>query len=149
KEEGDAARAASLRSQGNQAMLDMHYTDALAAYEEARRLAPEDVTVLYSLGRAHEFLGEYPEALHALESFREQASPEARARVSGLDDVLKEIRARVGTLTLRCNVAGARVSLRGRVIGTTPLPPQLRVAAGAAALQIDLDGFFPEKRDVV
>ena len=148
-EETPALRAARLRSQGNQAMLDMHYSDALGLYTQARELAPSDVTLLYSIGRSHEFLGEFPEALEALEQFAARATPETKAKVGGLDDVLKAMQARVSTLTLKCDVDGARVLVRDKIIGTTPLPPHLRLAAGAAPVQIELDGFFPEKRDVV
>ena len=107
---GDAAKGAALRDQGNQAMLEMRYVDALASYREALAVEPSNVGVLYSIARAHQLMGEFPEALRYLEQFAVRASPETKARVGRLDELFAELRARVGTLQLTCNVAGARVS---------------------------------------
>jgi hypothetical protein len=45
-------------------------------------------------------------------------------------------------------VTGARVIVRNKVLGATPLPPT-RLESGAATVQIELEGFFTETRDVV
>ena len=142
------ARAATLRADGNQAMLEMRYVDALSSYQQAATLAPEYTGVLYSIARAHQLLGEFAQALKALERFEREASPETKAKVGQLDRLFSDLRARVGTLELACNVSGARVMLRNRVIGTTPLPPT-RLEAGSAILELELDGFFPLHREVV
>ncbi len=141
-------RALNLRAAGNQAMLEMRYVDALASYQQAAALAPEYTGVMYSIARAHQLLGEFTAALRALEQFEREASPETKAKVGGLDRLFAELRARVGTLELRSNVNGARVLLRNKVLGTTPLPP-LRLEAGAATLELELDGFFPVHREIV
>lgn len=140
-------RAAKLREQGNEAMLGMRYSDGLAFYTQALALAPDSVGLHYNLARAHQFLGEYPEALTELEAFSKSATPEVAAKVGRLDDLFAQLRPRVSTLTLKCNVEGARVLLRDKVIGATPLT-SLRVPAGAATLQIELDGYFVEAREV-
>jgi hypothetical protein len=146
--EDPAARAQALRDQGNQAMLDMRYVDALSLYDQAEQLNPADVGILYSVARAHQLLGEYPEALTSLEEFERRASPEMKAKVGRLEQLFVELKSRVATLDLHCNQPGARVLLRDKVIGTTPLK-SLRLPAGGATLQLELEGFFPEKRDVV
>ena len=142
------ARAANLREQGNQAMLDMRYVDALSAYEQSLSLAPEYLGALYSMARAHQLLGEYPEALTALERFEREASPEVKSRVGRLEQLFAELRARVGTLHLSCNVLGARILIRDKLVGTTPLSAT-RLPAGSATLEVELDGFFTEKRQIV
>jgi hypothetical protein len=147
-EETAVERAAALRSQGNEAMLGMRYSDALAAYEQAAALAPDDVGLDYSIARAHQMLGDYPAALTALERFEARAPAEAKARVGKLDELFAQIRPRVATLQLRCAVTGARVIVRNRVLGATPLPAT-RLESGAATVQIELEGFFTETRDVV
>jgi tetratricopeptide (TPR) repeat protein len=144
-----AGQAGALRERGNQAMLDMRYVDALALYEESRKLAPDQVGVLYSLARAHQLLGEFPEALASLEEFEHRASPEQRALVGQLARLFAELRSRVSTLHLTCNQPGARVLVNDVVVGTTPLPADRRLKAGAARLQVELDGFFPEVRELV
>jgi hypothetical protein len=144
----DEQRAATLRDEGNQAMLEMRYVDALSAYQQALALSPNYSGVLYSIARAHQLLGEFAEALTTLEAFDHKASPEVRAKVGRLDRLFAELRARVGVLQLNCNVQGARVLLRDKVIGVTPLPPT-RLEAGSATLEVELDGFFLQKKEIV
>ncbi len=144
----DDERAAALRAAGNQAMLEMRYVDALSAYQQAATLAPQYTGVLYSIARAHQLLGEFAEALRTLERFEQRASPETKAKVGQLDHLFTELRSRVGTFELSCNVTGARVLLRNKVIGTTPLPAT-RLEAGAALLEVEIDGYFPVRREVV
>jgi hypothetical protein len=129
-------------------MLDMRYVDALALYRQARSLDPDDVGVLYSIARAQQLLGEYPEALTQLEEFERRASPEMKAKVGRLDQLFVELRSRISTLDLRCSQPGARVLVRDKVVGLTPLKA-LRLPAGAATLQLELDGFFPVRREIV
>jgi hypothetical protein len=147
-EEPSGERATALRAQGNDAMLGMRYSDALQSYEQAAKLAPDDVGLDYSIARAHQLLGEYPQALTALEKFETRASPEAKAKVGRLDELYAQIRPRVSTLELRCSVSGARVLVRDKVLGVTPLPVT-RLGAGAATVQVELEGFFTETRNVV
>lgn len=147
-EEVAAESALKLRDQGNEAMLGMRYSDALASYQHALRLSPQNAGLNYSIARAYQFVGEYPEALAALETFEKNGTPEAKAKVGKLDALYAEIRPRVATLNLKCAAVGARVLLRDKVIGTTPLPPT-RLPSGAATVQIELDGFFTESRDLL
>jgi hypothetical protein len=140
--------AATLRDRGNAAMLAMRYADALALYRHASALAPEQVGLHYSLARAHQFLGEYPEALAELEFFASRASAEDLAKVGPLDVLFAEIRPRVSTLSLRCAVDGARVIVRDKVVGVTPVVG-MRLPAGAATVEVEIDGFFTQRRDVV
>ena len=129
-------------------MLAMRYPDALAAYQAALALTPEDTRLLYNIARAEQLLGAYPEALAALESFAAHASPETKAKVGGLDDLFTDLRQRVSTLDLKCSERGARVLAGDKIIGVTPLP-RMRLPAGASTLRLELDGFFPESRDIV
>jgi hypothetical protein len=145
--ESEADGAARLRQQGNEAMLGMRYSDALALYKQALAANPREVGLHYSIARALQFLGDYPEALASLERFEKEASPEARAKVGSLDALFAQIRPRVSTLRLTSNVDGARVVVGDKVVGTTPLAP-LRLPAGATTLSVELDGYFPAKRDV-
>jgi tetratricopeptide (TPR) repeat protein len=141
-------RAGKLRDQGNEAMLGMRYSDALVFYKQALDLTPDNLGLLYSIARADQFVGEYPDALAALERFAKEAPQEMRAKVGRLDELFAQIRPRVAVLDLKCDLPGARVIVREKVIGTTPLPPT-RLVAGAATVQVELDGFFIESRDVV
>jgi PEGA domain/TPR repeat len=105
------------KKRGHQAMMDMNYSDALAAYQKALAQNPSDASLHYNIGRAHQAREEYPEALDALTEFDKRASPEVRAKVPALAQLLLDVRARVGTIRLRCTVAvpSAKVSIGDRV----------------------------------
>lgn len=100
-----AARVDALKKRGNQAMLDLDYAEALDAYRRALAIDPEDASLHYNLGRARQARAEFPEALDAFEAFASKASPELRARVPKLDELLSDVRARVGYLAVTCTHA--------------------------------------------
>jgi hypothetical protein len=139
-------RAAQLKAQADASMDAHHYDEAIAGYSAAFAVSP-DPAFLYNRSRAHEARGEYPEALADLDTFANTASPELRARVPRLIDLLVDLKLRVATLDLKCDVAGARVLLAGREIGVTPLPPT-QVNAGSSVLEIVADGEFPYKKPI-
>lgn len=142
----DDPRVTALKAQADAAMDAHHYDDAIAAYTQAYEIAA-DPALLYNRGRAHEARGEYPQALDDVEKFAEQAPPALRARVPALGELLAELRGRVATLELRCNVSGARVLVGGKEVGTTPLA-SVRLAAGKTVLEIVAPDQLPYKRDV-
>jgi hypothetical protein len=130
--------AARLKKQGDAAMLDLHYEDALEAYSASYKLSPNPA-LHYNRARAFEALGRYPEALSAYEAFAHDAPPDLRAKVPGLDGHIAGVRKRVSTLTLNVPVKGARVILRDVVVATTAAP--LRLNAGKAKLEVTADGY--------
>ena len=141
------AHARQLKAQGDAAMDSLRYDEALAAYKAAYDLS-HDPAILYNMGQVRRARSEYPEALDSLEAFDRDAPPELKARVPTLAQIIAEIRAKVATLTITADVAGARVLVRDRVIGTTPLPGPVRVGAGKAHLEIDASGRLPYRREL-
>lgn len=143
----ERARAAELKKQGDDAMVTLRYADALAAYEGSYAIVP-DPALLYNKGRALQALARFPEALEQLEAFAAQASPKLKARVPALAELIAEVRSKVSTLALTCNVAGARVLLNSKVIGVTPLSGPIKVNAGAATMEVEAEGHFPFRKKV-
>ena len=143
----ERARAGEAKRRGDEAMDSLRYADALAAYSEAYALS-RDPALLYNTGRAYQALGDFPAALAQLERFGTEAPPDLRARVPKLNELLAELRARVSTLTLRSNVAGARVLVRDRVVGTTPLEAPLKLSAGRASLEVSADGYQTVRKEI-
>jgi len=135
------ARAKDLRQQGHKHFDEQRYPEALAAYQKSYELSA-DPALLYNIGRAYQLLNQAPEALDAFEAFLAKASPELRSRVQGLDETVAEARKKVTTLTLSSSVAGARVLLRKKQVGVTPLKP-LRVLAGEADIEVIAEGYEP------
>jgi len=144
----DRARAAELKQRGDAAIDSMRYGEAVDAYTTAYAMT-KDPALLYNRGRALQALGDFPGALEALEGFAATANAELRARVPKLTELLAEVRTHVTTLVLNCNVAGARVLLRDKLVGTTPLSGRLRFTSGAANLEVTAEGYLPYTKNLV
>lgn len=145
--EDDQAKAAALKKKGDAAMDALQYSDALAAYTEAYALA-KDPALLYNRGRALQMMGRFPEALVELERFRAEAPPELLAKVPKLDALIADVKGRVAHLAVTCNVAGAQVVVRDKVLGTTPFTGPVALVSGKATLVVSAEGHFPVKREV-
>jgi PEGA domain len=143
----DQVRAAELKRAGDVAIDSMRYGEAVDAYTKAYALA-KDPALLYNRGRALQALGDFPAALEALEGFEHTASPDLKSRVPKLAELLAEVRSKVATLALTCKVPGARVVLRDKIVGTTPIDKPLRFNAGPANLEITAEGYFPYAKTV-
>ncbi len=137
---------AQLKADGDRAMAEHRYLDALGLYDRAYA-ASRSAAVLFNRGRALEALGRYPEALDTFERFDREAAKDVRARVPKLDEILATTRARVTTLTVLVRPDGARVLLDGVQLGLAPLAPA-RVNAGRATLEISADGHDTERREI-
>ena len=143
-DEASAQRVEDLKKRGNQAMMDLNYADALEAYSAAIALAPDDAALYYNLGRAHQAREDYPAALDALDLFGQKASPEVRARVPKLDQLVSDVRSRVGTVLVTCSadVSDATVSIgdKATLKGCSTAPKQVRISVPArtAVLEVRL-----------
>ncbi|APR87732.1 TonB-dependent receptor [Minicystis rosea] len=140
--EAPTKRAAALKEAGDKAMDSLHYADALEAYQAAYQLSPTPA-LLYNLGRVFQALNRHPEALAKVEAFKATAPADLLLKVPDLDKLLEDLRARVSTLDLGCNVAGARVLVDRTVVGTIPLSGQLKLNAGVREVDVQAEGYFP------
>lgn len=141
------ARAAAMKAEADGLFDQRRYAEAHSLYRKAYALS-RDPALLYNEGRSLEAMGEYPEAIAKLEAFAAAAPPKMRARVPTLDRLLASIRARVASLEVRCNVAGAKVLVRGRVLGTVEGTLKTAVRAGAARIEVIADGYDPFSEEV-
>ena len=139
--------AATLKKQGDDAMLDLRYEDALAAYAKSYALRANPA-LHYNRARALEALGRYVEALDAYEAFQKEAPPELLAKVPGLKEHVDGVRHRVTEITLTVNVPGARVMLRNVMLGAAPFEHSIRVNAGKATLEVSAEGYETHHREL-
>ncbi len=142
------AQAAELKKKGDYLMENIKYDEAFAAYSDAYNLAAEPA-LLYNMGRALQALSRFPEALALFERFEKAAPPELKAKVPKLNELLQEVRARTSTLQVICNVAGARILVRDRVVGITPLAGPIQVVSGAGGVEVDAEGYLSIKQEVL
>jgi tetratricopeptide (TPR) repeat protein len=140
--------AHELKTRGDAAMDAGRYADALAHYREAYS-ATQSPALLYNMGRAYQRLGHYTEALAYFEQFDGVASPDLRSRVPRLDALIAEVKARLATLTVKCNVVGARVLVRGKWTATTPVRAPILLMAGATDVEIEADGYAAQKKQLM
>jgi PEGA domain len=141
------ALALEFKSAGDQAMQAKRYEEALRAYERANDIEPHP-SLLFNRGRALQALNRYPEALDAMVTFREQASPELAARAGNLDELVTNLQQHVSSLEVICDVPGARAVLDGKPLGSAPFAKPLRVNAGRAHLTVSAEGYSSFEREL-
>jgi tetratricopeptide (TPR) repeat protein len=111
------------------------FGEAAAEFQKAYELWP-DFKVLYNLGRVRVALGQPVEVVDAFEAYLTEggdAIPTERK-----EEVRREIedqRAHIATITVQVSADGADVRLDGRLVGHSPLPGPVRVAAGRHAIE--------------
>lgn len=140
------AKAAQLKEQGNKAMDQLRFQQALALYAEAYGLT-QDPALLYNKGRALEGLGDFPEALATLEDFDAKASPELKQKVAGLPKLLADLRSRVTVLELHVNKDDAEVRAGDRILGAAS-QKRFVLNSGKITIKVQREGFFPIERDI-
>lgn len=133
-------RSAELKRHGDELLHASDFKGAVGAYDEAYRLDPNPA-ILYNRSRALEGLGEWAEALGALEQFAREASPDLKARVPKLDALMSEQRAHVSLLAVTSPITGATIVVREKDVGTIPLTAPLRTNAGPATLEVRAPGY--------
>ena len=136
------ARVEDLKKRGNQAMMELNYGEALDAYTKAIGIAPDDAALYYNLGRAHQAREDYPEALDALSTFVQKASPELRAKVPNLDELLADVRSRVGVVQIACtaDVADATITIgdKARMKGCARAPKTVRLSVPGKSAVVEV-----------
>jgi hypothetical protein len=121
---------------------------ALSAFERAWKLdaAPR---ALAQMALAEQALGRWEAAAEHLSRALEQRSDAwITQHRATLEASVREISTHLGGLDVVCNVAGAELSVDGRVLGHTPLQRHLRVAAGMSVLRVSALGYFVVTRSV-
>ena len=95
--------AADYKRTGNEKMDASDFVGALDDYQAALKLAPDDATLYFNIGRAEGLMGRNVEALSSLDEFAKRASSDVRARAQ-FDQLYAQARAKVALLTVTCEV---------------------------------------------
>jgi hypothetical protein len=143
----EARQAAEAKKRGDRAMDDLRYDDALGEYKRAYELT-KDPALLYNQARASQALGDFVGALDMLERFDAAAPATLKARVPDLAGLTWELKNKVATLTVTCNVPDAEVLLRDTVVGKTPLATPLRITSGRATLVVRAEKYDMYKKEL-
>jgi PEGA domain len=125
-EESSTTTIAQLKQEGSDAFMRKDWPTALEKFEQAYALS-KDPTFLYNQARTLESMQELPRALDAIEAFERQASPELRAKVTELSELITSIRNRVVTLVLPTPVVGAEVRVNDKLVVEKTSLPETRI----------------------
>ncbi|HEU4411942.1 MAG TPA: tetratricopeptide repeat protein [Polyangiaceae bacterium] len=134
-----AALGEELRLRGNAAWAAGRYADALADYEEARKVS-QDPKIFYNLAAAYQKLGRNADAYVWLSRFQSSASREDLEPISNLDKRIAALRNKITFLKVTVNVAGARVLVRDAAVGTTRAHEPLEIWSNEGRAEIEIIG---------
>jgi hypothetical protein len=116
------------------------YQAALDEFEQAYALSP-NFEVLYNIGQANLALGRPRKAIDALERYladgSEKVPPVRRAEV---ERQIAQLESSFGQLGVTTEPSGARVTVDGADIGTTPLSAVVKVVAGTHVVSASRPG---------
>jgi len=143
----EAARL--LYTRGVELANDGRYEAALEQFNAAYAKSPH-FAVLYNIGQAHVVLGHPLEAIEALTRYlrdgQEQVPLSRRQQVEAQVGLLES---KLAELTVTTDRSGALVRIDGRDVGRTPLYQPLRLAAGAHAVSVTMEGAAPIMQTIV
>jgi hypothetical protein len=114
----------------------------LRAYE----LAPNGI-VLFNIGETQYQLRDYAAALATFERYLVE-SPQTDSHRQLVEANVKELRTRVGRLTIASYPVGAEITVDDRVIGKTPFEKPVVVGIGRLSVRAYLPGHLPVTRSV-
>jgi hypothetical protein len=136
--------ASTLKATGDTAFDALRYGEALEAYQGA--LAKNrDARLHYNIAQSLSALERYPEALASYQAFIAEAPAGTMTEQvrSALFELLEKLKAKIARLEVTCDVPGARVLVRGKTVGTTPLASGIVLNAGEAKVEVLAEGYKP------
>jgi hypothetical protein len=122
------------------------YRGALVEFRRAYEITSNG-SVLYNIGETEYQLRDYAGALTTFERYLIEAGPTDSHRAE-VESNIRELRTRVGRLTINTIPRGAEVSVDDRVIGKTPLDVPVVVGVGHVRVTATLAGRQPAIREI-
>ncbi|MBN8612060.1 MAG: tetratricopeptide repeat protein, partial [Deltaproteobacteria bacterium] len=146
QEDREAARAEFER--GRSSFEAGAYREALDHFQEAYRLAPHP-NVRVNIANCYDQLDRPIEALFHFEHFLTEADHPPAAQRREVETAMARLRTRVGAITLQITPDGAQITIDSTETRRAPVPEPVRVTAGSHVVEIQLDGYRPERQTVV
>ena len=148
--EADARLASAMEhfEQGIALYEEGDYSAALFEFEKAYETKP-DYRLLYNIGVTALELRDYVAARDALGRYLAEGGADiaAQRRVE-VEGQLETLEGRIGTVTVDCAVNGARVTIDGEPVGTTPFEAPLVVNIGKHRVRVESDAHEPYETEV-
>jgi len=142
--------AAALKTRADAAFDGRNYSDALAQYEAALARGA-DPRIHYNIAQTLTALERYPEALASYQAFLAEAPSGTlnSAQQTKFFALLDDLKSRISRVEILCAVPGARVLIRDKAVGTTPIDGAIAVNAGLSKIEVLAEGFKPFVGNVV
>jgi hypothetical protein len=135
-------RAVELYNAGVEAAKAGRWEQAQASFLAAWRLK-EHGQIAANLGRAEMMVGKHRDAAEHLAYFLREATAVADDERTKAQEMLKEVRQKIGTLLLTVNREGADLFVDGVAVGKSPLSHEIFVEPGRRTFVARLQGFSP------
>jgi tetratricopeptide (TPR) repeat protein len=127
---------------------DRDFVGALVEFRRAYELLP-NYRVLYDIGQSLYQLQRYAEALTTFESYLAQGGAQVpAARRASVENDLKALHARVGSLRVSVNMDGAEIRVDDQTVGASPLDKPLLVSVGHRKITVSKAGTVPAEKFV-
>lgn len=123
------------------------YEGALAAFQEAYRLAPHP-TVRVNMANCYEHLDRPIEAIHHFERFLAESPNAPRQQRSEVEDALERLRQDVGEVRLHVAPDGATVTIDDAETRRAPILEPVRMTTGTHSIVVRMDGFRTHRQTI-
>jgi hypothetical protein len=147
QDEDTRARAREQFGLGVQRYEAQDYTAALQAFQEAYRLAPHPM-VRVNMANCYENLGRPLEALAHFERFLVEATSATRQQRREVETAIRRLQGQIGELQLSIAPDGALVTIDSSETRRAPLLEPVRLAAGTHRLEVRLEGYRTQHREL-
>ncbi|MDF3065343.1 MAG: hypothetical protein K0R38_944 [Polyangiaceae bacterium] len=141
------AEAAKRFDRGLQLFDEGDTAGALAEFKQTYATLPNPV-VLYNIGLVYAAMGRPVDAVDALSGVANDTTLSQPQRERA-QSTLADQEARIGRLRITTAPAGARISIDGVDVATTPLTTTLRVSAGTHVVGAVAEGYALARKEVV
>lgn len=136
----DIAAKASM-ADGDKAAKNKDWKTAITSYDAANKASPSE-QALDSLANAYYQSGDLGGAWSAYNEWNDKYAAKASATKKQIATTrLTELTGKTGGVTITVSEPNATITVDDKLIGTSPLPGQLRMVAGPHHVKITKDGF--------
>lgn len=140
-------KARELFRDGVKAAEASQWAKAYAAFLAAWSLK-EHYQIAGNLGTSEAKLGKWRDAAEHLSYYLREAPKEKVAERKSAEDLLAQARAKVGSISVRAEPAGAEVFVDGVSVGKAPLAGEVFVEPGAHGIEVKLADYETAKQNV-
>ncbi len=141
------ARARELFSSGVSYVQQTKYEEALAAFQEAYRLAPHP-SVRLNMAHCYEALNNPIPAIFHYESYLSETETTQEQRVN-IEASIDALETKVGTLVLDVSPDGSEVVIDGIEKRTAPIHEAIRLAVGVHHVSVRHNGYVTAEKQVM